>query len=119
MVDNISFTIPQEKITALIGESGGGKTQTGLALAGLLPKNSICKIDSVPSLDNFVFSFIFQDPLNALNPIMKIGSQIKEAIKKKKSSSQKKQIVLKLLRELEISGPEKDSTNIPMNFPGE
>ena len=47
MVDGISFTIPIGKITAIIGESGGGKTQAGLALAGLLPVNAESKITSI------------------------------------------------------------------------
>ena len=118
MVDGISFTIPIGKITAIIGESGGGKTQTGLALAGLLPAHAKTKITSNPSLDNYVISFIFQDPLNALNPIMRISTQIGEAIRTKLSSKDKHRFLLNLLNELEISDPEKRLRQYPHELSG-
>ena len=71
-------------------------------MAGLLPVNAESKITSIPSLDNYVISFVFQDPLNALNPIMKIGTQIGEAIRTKLSSKDKHKILLNLLNDLEI-----------------
>jgi oligopeptide/dipeptide ABC transporter ATP-binding protein len=118
VVDHISFKIPIGKITAIIGESGAGKTQTGLALSNLLPKNGICKMNSQPPLKQFLFSFIFQDPLNALNPLMKIGSQIKEGIRRQMDSGEKTQFIINILNELEISHPEKRINQYPHELSG-
>ncbi len=87
-------------------------------MAGLLPVNAESKITSIPSLDNYVISFVFQDPLNALNPIMKIGTQIGEAIRTKLSSKDKHKILLNLLNDLEISDPEKRLTQYPKELSG-
>ena len=87
-------------------------------MAGLLPINAESKITSIPSLDNYVISFVFQDPLNALNPIMKIGTQIGEAIRTKLSSKDKHQFLLNLLNDLEISDPEKRLTQYPHELSG-
>jgi len=118
VVDHISFKIPLGKITAIIGESGAGKTQTGLALSHLLPKNAMCEISAQPSLNQFVFSYIFQDPLNALNPLMKIGSQIREGIRRKMDSREKTQFITHILNELEISHPEKRMNQYPHELSG-
>ena len=118
VVDNLNFSIHKGKVTAIIGESGGGKTQTGLAMAGLLPKTAKFKLESNPPLKNYIISFIFQDPLNALNPLMKIGSQIKEAIRNKSNSSFKKQLVLDLLDKLEISDSLKRYKQYPYELSG-
>ena len=89
-----------------------------MAIAGLLPKTARFKLESNPSLKNFIISFIFQDPLNALNPLMKIGSQIKEAIKTKSNSINKKQLVLDLLDKLEISDSSKRYKQYPYELSG-
>ncbi len=89
-----------------------------MALAGLLPEYAKVNINSKPPLDNYVISFVFQDPLNALNPIMKIGSQIREAFRKKISNKQKNQILIQLLNDLEISDPKKRLTQYPHELSG-
>ena len=83
-----------------------------------MPANAQSKIASNPSLDNYVISFVFQDPLNALNPIMKISTQIGEAIRTKLSPKDKHKILLNLLNDLEISDPEKRLTQYPHELSG-
>lgn len=98
IINNISFNLKQKQITALIGQSGSGKSVTSLAILKLLKKaeisgeillqsnnssqniltlteNQLCKIR------NKEIAIIFQDPSSALNPLHKIGKQIAEAIK--------------------------------------
>ena len=83
-----------------------------------MPVNAESKITSNPSLDNYVISFVFQDPLNALNPIMKISTQIGEAIRTKQSPKDKHKILLNLLNDLEISDPKKRLAQYPHELSG-
>ena len=84
----------------------------------MLPANAESKITSNPSLDHYVISFVFQDPLNALNPIMKISTQIGEAIRTKLSPKDKHKILLNLLNDLEISDPKKRLAQYPHELSG-
>ncbi len=94
ILSNISFDLQKGKINALIGASGCGKSSVALALMGLLKKATISGEISYDK-KNLVtlseekwrkirgsdISIVFQDPNSALNPLHKVGSQIKEAIK--------------------------------------
>ena len=102
LIDKISFNIKKNEIVALIGESGSGKSLTSLSILGLLEKNKF-KIsgeitfngNNLLDLDNNAMmeirgaeiSMIFQEPMSALNPTMKIGEQIFEVFKAHKNLS--------------------------------
>ena len=94
-VRNISFDLERGKTLAIVGESGSGKSVTSKAILGILAGNSIIeggeilfdgmdllKIDEETMCDirGNRISMIFQDPLSSLNPIVKIGRQITEAM---------------------------------------
>jgi len=93
-VNDISFDLFAGKITALIGQSGSGKSVTSLAILRLLRKARI-EGEVIFNLKNLLklndkdlnkirgreISIIFQDPNSALNPLHQIGDQIAEAIK--------------------------------------
>src|SRR5690554_2003855 len=87
-LDNVSFTIPQGKTLALVGQSGSGKSVTSLAIMGLLPPNAQMtgniELNGFPpfyphsgkemqKIRGKEIAMIFQEPMSALNPIMKIG----------------------------------------------
>ena len=90
VVDGISFVVNPGESVGLVGESGSGKTQTALAILGLLPANAVAggsiRFDgeellgmSEQSLDRIRarrISIVFQDPMLALNPYLKIGVQL-------------------------------------------
>src|SRR5438045_1071007 len=96
-LDGISLTLDSAETLCLVGESGSGKTVTGLSIARLLPTppahypggqillNGRDTLTMTPSelreIRGGVVSYIFQDPAASLNPIFRIGSQIKEALK--------------------------------------
>ena len=121
VVDNLSFKMEKGEILGLVGESGSGKTQTALCIAGLHPVNAkiqgtieIDKTDILTFSDNdrrqFMgkqISMIFQEPMNSLNPVYKIGRQIDEMVKLhmniKKSERKEKIIDILKLVELEDS----------------
>ncbi|MEZ5935290.1 MAG: ATP-binding cassette domain-containing protein [Alphaproteobacteria bacterium] len=92
--DRIGFTIDKGETVGLVGESGSGKSQTVLAVMGLLAKNgradgqvrfgekdllglSAADLNRVRGVD---IAMIFQDPMTALNPYLKISRQMTEVL---------------------------------------
>ena len=94
-VRDISFDLERGKTLAIVGESGSGKSVTSKAILGILAGNSIIEggeilydgkdllrltEDEMYKIRGDKISMIFQDPLSSLNPIVKIGKQITEAM---------------------------------------
>lgn len=74
-VRGVSFSIPENGRVALVGESGCGKSLTSLALGGLVERAEITgEIIGTPRI-----AYVFQNPMQSLNPVMRIGKQIEEA----------------------------------------
>ena len=103
-VRNISFDLERGETLAIVGESGSGKSVTSRAILGILAGNSIVeggeilydgkdllKIgeDDMYKIRGDKIAMIFQDPLNSLNPIVKIGKQLTEAMLLKNKASRK------------------------------
>jgi oligopeptide/dipeptide ABC transporter ATP-binding protein len=96
-VNDISFTLAPGEIVGLVGESGSGKSVTSLAIMGLLPGKSACRVSGrilfndqdllalrereIRRLRGDVISMVFQDPMTSLNPVLTVGSQIAEAVR--------------------------------------
>ncbi len=79
-VRDVSFTIPENGRVALVGESGCGKSLTALALGGLVDRAEISgTISGAPRI-----SYIFQNPMQSLNPVMRVGRQIEEGMRVQK-----------------------------------
>src|SRR2546423_7898497 len=95
-VENVSFAVAPGEIVCVVGESGSGKSVTAHAIMGLLPPGQLTVAAGRVLLegDDLLMkspaemrrirgdriSMIFQEPLTALNPVMKIGDQIAEVI---------------------------------------
>ncbi len=103
-VRDISFDLKEGETLAIVGESGSGKSVTSKAILGILAGNSIVEggeivYDSmdllkIPEEDFYKIrgdkiAMIFQDPLSSLNPIMRIGKQLTEAMLLKGKARQK------------------------------
>ena len=103
-VRDISFDLEKGRTLAIVGESGSGKSVTSKAILGILAGNSIVeggeiiydgkdllKIteEDMCEIRGDEVSMIFQDPLSSLNPIVKIGKQITEAMLLKNKTSRK------------------------------
>ncbi|MBR5121734.1 MAG: ABC transporter ATP-binding protein, partial [Oscillospiraceae bacterium] len=103
-VRNISFDLYKGETLAIVGESGSGKSVTSKAVMGILAGNSIVeggeilydgqdllKIseDDFHKLRGDKVAMIFQDPMSSLNPIVKIGKQLTEAMILKGKARQK------------------------------
>ena len=73
-VRDVSFEIPENGRVALVGESGCGKSVTSLAIGGLVDRAEISgTIEGDPRI-----AYVFQNPMQSLNPVMKVGAQIEE-----------------------------------------
>ena len=103
-VRNISFNLKKGKTLAIVGESGSGKSVTSKAVLGILAGNAIVEggeiiydgkdllkvsEEEMCGIRGDEISMIFQDPLSSLNPIVKIGKQITEAMLLKNKTSRK------------------------------
>ena len=134
-LDGISFSIAPGEVLGVVGESGAGKSITGLAIIGLLePPGRIAggevrlegqRIDNLPSeelrrLRGRRIGVIFQDPLTSLNPLYTIGRQIEETILThlKMDSRAAKARAISLLREVGIPAPEARYAHYPHQFSG-
>ena len=103
-VRDISFDLYKGETLAIVGESGSGKSVTSKAIIGILAGNSIVeggeilydgqdllKIDEehFHKIRGDKISMIFQDPLSSLNPIVRIGKQLTEAMILKNKANRK------------------------------
>ena len=135
ILKNISFYIGKEEIVGIVGESGSGKSLTALSLIGLLPENSKLKAK------NFIFNYqdlrglsskdwksirrskigmVFQEPQSSLNPSLTCGKQLLEAVKndKKIDSTKKKELVKKVLNEVQLFDDKRIAKSYPHELSG-
>ena len=75
-VRDVSFEIPENGRVALVGESGSGKSLTALTVGGLVDRAEISgSIEGRPRI-----AYIFQNPMQSLNPVMRVGKQVEEGL---------------------------------------
>ena len=135
-VREVSLTVEEGEVLAIVGESGCGKSALCKSIMKLLPKTAKIKsgkiladgIDitdytqrNMSRLRGDLFSMIFQDPMTSLNPTMTIGKQIEEAVRihnKKMPKKQVKEKVLELMQLVEIDEPEVRISQYPHEFSG-
>ena len=135
LIDGVSFDIKKNQIVGLIGESGSGKSLTSLSILGLLEKNKfnisgeiIFNGNNLLDLDNNAMmeirgseiSMIFQEPMSALNPTMKIGKQIFEVFKAHKNLSFKNttERIKKLIKKVRLDNVENLLDRYPHQISG-
>ncbi len=131
---DVSFDIHPGEILAVVGESGSGKSMSSMALLGLLPRNGRSSgsakmlgkelIGAPQSTLRRVrgneIAMIFQEPMTALNPVLTVGEQIREAVEQhtELSPAQAKNRSIELLRMVEIPEPERRYDSFPHQFSG-
>lgn len=98
-VRNVSFTVPRRGRVAIVGESGCGKSLTALSLWKSHPEVKL--------------AYVFQNPMESLNPVMKIGDQIREAAK-----GISRDEVVELLRRTGLENPQRVYSAYPCRLSG-
>ena len=134
-VDGVSFDLTAGKILCIVGESGSGKSMCAHALMGLLPDNVISEAGEILfdgqnllTLDESAWlalrgrhiAMVFQEPMTALNPLMRIGDQIAEMFEAHDllTPKQRKQKAVSLLREVGLPDPEQATRAYPHQLSG-
>ncbi|CVI20732.1 putative oligopeptide ABC transporter (ATP-binding protein) [Agrobacterium fabacearum CFBP 5771] len=134
-LSDISLSIRPGEILGVVGESGAGKSMTGLAIQGLLEKpgriadgeiwlgsRRIDQLDdrAMERIRGREIGAIFQDPLTSLNPLFTVGAQLVETIRQHLPLSKRdaKARAVQLLRDVGIPSPEERVDHHPHQFSG-
>lgn len=134
-VDGVSITLNKNEILAIVGESGCGKSTLATSIVGLHDHNKtkvqgeiIYNGSNLAKMDDNKFNsvrgeeigMIFQDPLSALNPLMRIGEQIEESLiyHTNLSKKQRNERVLELLTQVGITNPHRTIKQFPHQLSG-
>jgi oligopeptide/dipeptide ABC transporter ATP-binding protein len=133
-VDGVSYRVEARQTLAIIGESGSGKTVGCRAIMGLLPATATISGSARLHGSELIglsdaqlrkyrgsdMAMVFQDPARSLNPTMRVGSQITEAIRthRKVSRSQARTEAVELLRLVRIPAPDRRYHEYPHQLSG-
>ena len=135
VVDGVSFTLQPGRTTALVGESGCGKSVTALSLMRLIepPGHIVSGSVTLDGRDLLALDeremeqvrgarigMVFQDPLTSLNPALSIGGQIVETLQAHQpmSRAQAERKAIELLARVGVANPEQRIHDYPHHFSG-
>ena len=134
-VENVSFSVAPGEIVCVVGESGSGKSVTSHAIMGLLPPNQLSVAGGRALLegDNLLtktptemrkirgrrIAMIFQEPMTALNPVMKVGDQIAEVldIHSDLTEGERRERVLEVMESVRLPEPQRIVPGGPQQSP--
>jgi oligopeptide/dipeptide ABC transporter ATP-binding protein len=135
-VDGVSFDVRRGETLAVVGESGSGKSVTALSILGLLPRPEGRVTEGAAMFDGMDLlqlsapdmrkirgnriAMIFQEPMSSLNPVLRIGDQIAEALvtHRRMSRSAARETSVELLRKVNIASPEQRVDDYPHRLSG-
>ncbi|MGZ4835438.1 MAG: ATP-binding cassette domain-containing protein, partial [Terriglobales bacterium] len=149
-IRDVSFTVDSGEVLGLVGESGSGKSATALAVMRLLPPQAVVEgevrfsgndllragDEQMRGLRGVRIAMIFQEPMTALNPVMRVGDQIAEAVLAHRSvhhrttgfdgkssaarvtASQAASLAVAAMRDVGIPDPDRRSRDYPHHLSG-
>src|SRR5881628_1899801 len=133
-VDDLSLTIGAGETVCVVGESGCGKSVTALSIARLVPSpparyvggeillngQDVLRMspNDLRKIRGGVVSYIFQEPGSSLNPVFRVGNQIKESLKLHRPEKANDAEVIRLLKLVGIPAPESRLRDYPHQLSG-
>ena len=134
-VDGVSFNVDRGEVVGIVGESGSGKTMTALSILRLVPEPGQItngrilygEQDVMQMSDEEIREFrgnevamIFQDPMTSLNPVLRVGFQVEEAMAahQRFTRTQARERVAPLLTRVRIPAAEQRVRDYPHQFSG-
>lgn len=134
-VSAVNFTVGRGEIVCLVGESGSGKSVIAQSVMGLLPKSlpvsdgrillegediTHAPLSRLRELRATRMSMIFQEPMTALNPVMRCGEQIDEVLRAHTtlSESERKKKIIAMIEEVSLPDPERMFRAFPHQLSG-
>lgn len=137
-VEDVDFVLEDGDILGIVGESGSGKSMTAMAIAGLLNRKDLQKsgnimLDDVDllnssratlrSIQGKEIGIVFQDPLNSMNPVLRVGYQVEEAMRIRRkelnlSKEDMKQAAIETLASVGFDDPERIYRSYPHELSG-
>ena len=134
-VAGISLEIRDGEIVGLAGQSGSGKTVTAMSIAGLLPRKQCtysgdillngqdllhAPRSALRKLHGREVGVVFQDPMNAMDPLMRVGEQVGEVLRihTNLSSAERREKALEAMASVELENPEKIYQSYPHELSG-
>jgi len=134
-VDGVSLTLQPGETLGIVGESGCGKTMLALSIMRLIPANGsiihgtvsfqgqdLLKLsaEEIRARRGNEIAMVFQEPMTSLNPVIRIGEQIAEAIRLHQKLPAKEALALSIeqLREVGIPEPERRAQDYPHQLSG-
>lgn len=134
-VHGIDLTVEKGEIMGLVGESGSGKTVTAMVISSLMPENKatvtgqvLLDGEDLLALDEKAMrqkqgsdiSVVFQEPMTAMNPVMRIGPQVEESLRVHTSLSkeERRERALQALRDVDLPNAEEIYQKYPHQLSG-
>ncbi len=134
-VDGVSFDVHPGRVMALVGESGSGKSVTSLAVTGLLPARGArvtgrallgghdligMPRERLAQLRGREVAMVFQDPMSSLNPVVPVGLQITEVLRRHTGATRAaaKEQAVELLARVGIPAPRRRVREFPHQLSG-
>jgi peptide/nickel transport system ATP-binding protein len=135
ILDRVSFTLRSGEVLGVVGESGSGKSMLALTIMGLLPRalhrsggRILLEGEDLadrPAADwrekrGRDLAMIFQEPMSALNPVMRIGAQVEEVLVRRRgmAAGEARKEVLRLFQRVEIPSAEQRLSSYPHELSG-
>ena len=135
-VDNVSFSVGERETLAIVGESGSGKSVTARSIVGLFPQRMVHRRSGevhflgedmlsasekrLTAIRGRHIGMVFQDPMSSLNPVLRVGNQVAEPLRRHlgMSRSDARARAVELLEEVRIPDASQRVNSYPHEFSG-